>query len=155
MKAGCSDRPMQQVRIPSCQLFPTECRLRALDFQQCCPEIGLHEVSSRSVLGNAVGSRNASGRISREQTSERIVAVWGKGPEVVARLPIQIMNDKGTLSCGSGPHGVRLLHSPLASSSTATGKVERSSITTRSGYSHEAPRISVNPSRTNQRECIG
>jgi hypothetical protein len=35
------------------------------------------------------------GRISREQTSERIVAVWGKRPEVVARLAIQIVNDKG------------------------------------------------------------
>jgi hypothetical protein len=29
-----------------------------------------------SVLKNARGSRNANGRISREQTSERIVAVW-------------------------------------------------------------------------------
>src|ERR1700724_799539 len=47
------------------------------------------------VLINALGSRNVSGRISREQTSERIVAVWGKRPEVVARLPIQIVNDKG------------------------------------------------------------
>ena len=48
-----------------------------------------------SVAINALGSRNASGRISREQTSERIVAVWGKRPEVVARSPIQIVNDKG------------------------------------------------------------
>jgi hypothetical protein len=44
---------------------------------------------------NALGSRDASGRISREQTSERIVAAWGKQPEVVARSPIQILNDKG------------------------------------------------------------
>jgi hypothetical protein len=44
---------------------------------------------------NALGSRNASGSISREQPSERIVAAWGKRPEVVARLPIQIENDKG------------------------------------------------------------
>src|SRR2546429_6316226 len=44
---------------------------------------------------NALGSRNATGRISREQTSERIVAVWGKRPEFVARLPTQMVNDKG------------------------------------------------------------
>jgi hypothetical protein len=31
----------------------------------------------RSVPVNALGSRSANGRISREQTSERIVAVWG------------------------------------------------------------------------------
>jgi hypothetical protein len=47
------------------------------------------------IMINALGSRNASGRISREQTSERIVAVWGNRPEVVARSPIQIVNDKG------------------------------------------------------------
>jgi hypothetical protein len=51
--------------------------------------------SAGLVPTNALGSRNAIGRISREQTSERIVAVWGKRPEVVARLPIQIVNDKG------------------------------------------------------------
>lgn len=47
------------------------------------------------VTRNALGSRNATGRISREQTSERIAAVWGKRPEFVARLPTQIVNDKG------------------------------------------------------------
>jgi hypothetical protein len=49
----------------------------------------------QSVLRDALGSRDASGRISREQTSERIIAVWGKQPEAVARSPIQILNDKG------------------------------------------------------------
>jgi hypothetical protein len=49
----------------------------------------------RSVPTNALGSRNATGRISWEQTSERIVAVWGKRPGFVARLPTQIVNDKG------------------------------------------------------------
>src|SRR5260370_1178619 len=47
------------------------------------------------VTTNALGSRNATGRISREQTSERIVAGWGKRPKFVPRLPIQIMNDEG------------------------------------------------------------
>ena len=56
---------------------------------------------------NALGSRNASGRISREQTSERIVTVWGKPPEVVARLPIQIVNDKGTFASTTLVQGVQ------------------------------------------------
>jgi hypothetical protein len=47
------------------------------------------------VSGNALGSRNANGRLSQEQTSERIVAVWGKRPN--ARLPAQVANDKGRL----------------------------------------------------------
>jgi len=50
---------------------------------------------SAQVTRNALGSRNACGRIPRVQTSERIVAVWGKRVEVVARWPIQIVNDKG------------------------------------------------------------
>lgn len=42
---------------------------------------------------NALVSRNANWRISREQTSERIVAVWDKDANV--RLPTQMVNDKG------------------------------------------------------------
>ena len=42
---------------------------------------------------NAVGSRNANGRISRGQTSERIIAVWGKRPEWKLANPNR--NDQG------------------------------------------------------------
>src|ERR1039457_4491072 len=62
---------------------------------------------------NALGSRNASGRISREQTSERIVAVWGKRPEVVARLPIQIVNDKGRYHSPKSDGERRKLREPM------------------------------------------
>ena len=47
-------------------------------------------------LTNALGSRNADWRISREQTSERVVAAWYKDANVGnVGLPTQIVNDKG------------------------------------------------------------
>jgi hypothetical protein len=50
-------------------------------------EQGFEPASDGLVLGNGLGSRNATGRISWEQTPERIVAVCGKRPECPLASP--------------------------------------------------------------------
>src|ERR1017187_8740659 len=97
--AFCTPIPMPA----STPLILRKSRMRRRARTDLCGGRSVMIVPTATVIGwsvglvptNALGSRNASGRISREQTSERIVAVWGKRPEVVARLPIQIVNDKG------------------------------------------------------------